>query len=512
MKHSIKLRLFLAMSGLILFFILLSSVLVNTSLGRYYIHKKTADLREHSRIVAALVQEDSADLWTAMERLERNRAISSTLTDANMNILYSTFPGPPPEGDPEQADKRPASPLPPLRPAKPRDQQLFLLRQAVESGREQLEKGEVFMEVREDPRLHTQFLNAVSQLPNGYYLILSTPLAAIQESAAVANRFFLFTGLITLLLGNVIVFFYARRFTQPILEMNDIARRMAKLDFQKKVTADSRDELGQLAESINSLSDQLSRSITELQDRNAQLQTDIERERKIDEMRKEFISNVSHELKTPIALIQGYAEGLKVNVADDEESRNYYCDVIMDESRKMNKLVMELLDLSQIESGQFHLDRSTFDTVAWAESVVEKFAPLLRERQIDWSVDGEAGLIADADKERMEQVLVNYLTNAIHHIAPPHQLTLRVFPRQNKIRVTLFNSGKGIPEEALDQIWTSFYKVDKARTRAYGGTGLGLSVVRAIQRMHQNGYGAENAPGGVLFWFDLDRAEDALLS
>ncbi|MBM7865577.1 HAMP domain-containing protein [Heliobacterium gestii] len=540
MRHSIKFRLFLAMSAMILFFVLLSSLLVSTSLGRYYIYKKTSELRDSSQIVATLVREDPLDLWAAMERLERTRAISSTLMDANMNILYSTFPGPPPEGDLRQGTPPPSdnsipskpgeAPHPPnaaakekedsqngdSRPimsdphlAKFRDQQLFQLKQGIEYGRQQLERGEAFTEIREDPRMHTQFLNVITQLPNGDYLFLSTPLAAIQESAAVANRFFLFTGLITLLLGNVIVFFYTRRFTRPILEMNDIARRMATLDFQKKVAPGSKDELGQLAESINSLSDQLSHSITELREKNAQLQTDIERERKIDEMRKEFISNVSHELKTPIALIQGYAEGLKVNVADDEESRNYYCDVIMDESRKMNKLVLELLDLSQIESGQFHLERSAFDALAWAETVMGKFTPLLRERGIQWTVDGEGGLWADADQERMEQVLSNYLTNAIHHITPPFQLTLRVIARDDKIRVTLFNSGNGIPEEALDQIWTSFYKVDKARTRAYGGTGLGLSVVRAIQRMHQNRYGAENVPGGVLFWFELDKAAES---
>jgi signal transduction histidine kinase len=221
-------------------------------------------------------------------------------------------------------------------------------------------------------------------------------------------------------------------------------------------------------------------------------------------MRKEFISNVSHELKTPIALIQGYAEGLKVNVNEKQEDKDFYCDVIMDESAKMDKLVKQLLDLSQIDAGYARLEKVDFDIADWANRIIRKNELLIKENNIDMQIEIKQNFVAHADLERMEQIMVNYLVNAINHSDARKLIKVTVQKYEDKGRISVFNSGEPIEPGLLDKIWMSFYKVDQARTRAYGGTGLGLSIVRAIQERHDNRYGAENRDGGVSFWFEVD--------
>ncbi|KNZ69942.1 integral membrane sensor signal transduction histidine kinase [Thermincola ferriacetica] len=489
MKISLRTRLFLGMSGLIVFFVAFSLVLNSQFLGRYYIGQKRASLVESAKMIDNLYKGDPESIALELENLERNRGINISILSPDYELKYNTsfrlF-------SLEHGRKLfELLPLPPHMMMELQD----------------LDIGEYIMDVATDPRLKTNFLALAARLSNGEMLVLNTPIAAINEGTAIANRFFLFTGLLTIVLGGIAVFLFANRFTKPILELNDIAQEMSKLNFSRKYPVQSEDEVGQLGQSINSLSDQLDKAISELKEANEILKEDIERERRIDKMRKEFISNVSHELKTPIALIQGYAEGLKLNVNEDEESRNFYCDVIMDEADKMNRLVKDLLDLSQIESGYLKLEKTVFEVSAFIEHVLEKFRPIFAEKGIRLDVKNEKSLFVYGDVVRIEQVLINYLNNAINHIDESKIIRIEVTCRNNKVRVSVYNSGNPIPEDSLDKIWTSFYKVDKARTRTYGGTGLGLSVVRGILEAHHNAYGAENKDDGVLFWFEIDEAE-----
>ncbi|WP_336296752.1 sensor histidine kinase [Clostridium ganghwense] len=362
--------------------------------------------------------------------------------------------------------------------------------------------------VTKDPRLKTNFLNLISVLNNKDILILSTPLVAIQESADIANNFFLFTGILTLIIGGILAFILSKRFAKPILELNNIAKKMSVLDFSKKYDVKSNDEIGELGDSINSLSSQLDKTISDLKFANDKLEKDLERERKIDEMRKEFIANVSHELKTPLFLIQGYSEGLKLNITEDENERNFYCDVIMNETTKMNKLVKQLLELSQLESGNLKLEKNSFDIYSLLDTVINKFKAVLDDKEISIDIPAKDNIMVYADRDKIEQILVNYTTNAINHVDDKKQIKIVMDTIKTKVRISIFNSGKHIPEESIDEIWTSFYKVDKARTRAYGGTGLGLSVVRSIQNLHNNAYGVMNTDDGVVFWFELDKYEN----
>ena len=224
----------------------------------------------------------------------------------------------------------------------------------------------------------------------------------------------------------------------------------------------------------------------------------------LEESRQEFVSNVSHELKTPIALIQGYAEGLKEGVNDDPESREFYCDVIMDEASKMNQMVKNLLTLNQLEFGNDEVEFARFDIAALVRGVIASCDILIQQAGASVDFVSEEKVYVWGDEFKTEQVVRNYLTNAIHHVDNEKRIEVRIVSSDGKVRVSVFNSGKPIPEEDVPKLWDKFYKVDKAHTREYGGNGIGLSIVKAIMESFHQGYGVRNFDNGVEFWFELD--------
>ena len=338
------------------------------------------------------------------------------------------------------------------------------------------------------------------------------PLVSISESVAIANKFVIITGIIIIILGSIWAYWFSMKFTKPILEVNNIATNMAKFDFSQKCKIKGTDEIGQLGENINYLSYELNRAITELNIKNKKLEEDIEKERQIDEMRKEFISSVSHELRTPLSVIHGYAEGLVSQVAESEEDRHFYCDVIIKETNKMNKLVKDLLNLSQIEAGYFHIEKSEFNLTSLIEYILNKYKAALLEKNIKIQFEVDESLCVCADMVRIEQIITNYINNAMNHVDGNKIIKISKDSNEDKIRISVFNSGKHVPEDCLDKIWKSFYKVDKARTRAYGGYGLGLSIVKAIADLHNTECGVENLEGGVSFWFEIDKMKESQIS
>lgn len=348
------------------------------------------------------------------------------------------------------------------------------------------------------------YLEMYGIISDNCLFLMQSPLASIQDSARIANRFLIYVGCLAIVAGALFVWFFSRRITNPILELAELSQRMANLDFDARYTSGGSDEIGILGENFNLMSKRLEETISELKRANNQLQKDIEQKEKIENMRNEFLGNVSHELKTPIALIQGYAEGLKEGVSDDPESREFYCDVIMDEADKMNKMVRNLLVLNQLEFGSEELDVQRFDIVRLIRGVLASCEILLQQAEVtvEFIADNEVSVWADEFKT--EQVIRNYLTNAIHHAEFEKRIEIRVIPKGDTVRVTVFNSGKPIPEEDLKKLWDKFYKVDKAHTREYGGNGIGLSIVKAIMESFHQEYGVKNYDNGVEFWFELD--------
>lgn len=347
-------------------------------------------------------------------------------------------------------------------------------------------------------------------LDNGYELYMRTPTADLQESARISNNVLIAIGSAVIIISGIIASFVSRKFASPILELNSIAQKMSNLDFsQKYQIKDTEDEINNLGKSINIMSDKLENTIKQLTVNNSELEKDIERKSKIDEMRKQFISDVSHELKTPIALIQGYAEGLVENVNADDESREFYANVILDEANKMDRLVKQLLELMKLEYGKREFNNESFDIVALINEVIRKCNVMVEENNIKVYFDCKNVIMAYADVFYVEQIITNYFTNAIKYSKEVNgerkiEINILLDTEKNKIRVSIFNSGDNIDESELQRIWGRFYKIDSSRNREKGGTGIGLAFVKAIMNNYQNEYGAVNKPGGIEFFFDLD--------
>ena len=490
MKTSVRTRLFLAISGLLLFFVLLSLGLTRLGLESYYLRQKEDTLIAAGVDIDGIYRGNPGDIAIELKRTANALGAGIVITDRTGQVRYTSFG--PFIHQPNSRNGGPAYQLPPPPP------HVTKSRKAIDAR--------THLEMLRDADIKIDFMVIERQLNNGDILHIRQALSPISESAAVASQFMIFTGLLSIVAGCCWAFFFAKRFTGPIVNLNRLAQRMSLLDFSQKAAIDQADEIGELGKSINHLSDQLDSAIAELNEKNRQLLADVEKERKLDKMRKEFVSNVSHELKTPLSLILGYAEGLKENVVQESADREYYCSVIMDEAEKMDRLVRDLLNLSQMEAGVFQLNPATFSLSALSDEMVQKFQPVLAEKFIALERQDQMDYNVYADRLRVEQILTNYLNNAIDHTSGERKIRLSVGPAADAghVRIFVANSGQPIPEESLAKIWISFYKVDKARTRERGGYGLGLSIVRAIQELQGNRYGVENRPDGVSFWFDVD--------
>lgn len=378
------------------------------------------------------------------------------------------------------------------------------------------------IKVQEKEMGNSDYLVLLGVLSDGNSIMIRADMESIRENAGIANRFLLYVGACALIISVLLSVFISRRITKPILQLTDISKKMVELDFDAKYVSPQKksffgkklqpvdkniplaeqNELDQLGAHINQLSSTLEKTISELKSANNELMKDIEKKEQIDEMRKDFLSNVSHELKTPLALIQGYAEGLSECINDDQESREYYCEVIIDEADKMNKMVKKLLTLNQLEFGNDHIAMERFDITELIEGIVNASSILLKQKEITVEMDLPKEYVW-ADEFKVEEVITNYLTNAINHADFEKKIRIFYEKKETCLRVSVFNTGKPIPQEDLENIWVKFYKVDKARTREYGGSGIGLSIVKAIMDSFHQKCGVINHEDGVEFWFEL---------
>lgn len=367
------------------------------------------------------------------------------------------------------------------------------------------QKGSYLILKNHDVDLNTDYYNLVGTLDNQHIIVIQTPLENIETIADICNHFITVVAVIATVIGIIIMMIVSDTFSKPIRNMAHVAHRMAELDFDSRVTKFTYDEIGDLGHSMNHMSENLETAIGELKTANNELRKDLNQKTKLEEMRTDFLSQVSHELKTPIALIQGYAEGLKDNIMDDEESKEFYCDVIIDEAGKMNKMVRNLLTLNEIEFGQNNVHFERFDLCELIRNVVMHTEKLNEDVNASIQLDlPEEPVSAWADEFMIEEVVTNYFTNALHYVSKGGNIRVYLEKRGDDTRVHVYNDGKQIPEEDIDKLWIKFYKVDKARSRVYGGNGIGLSIVSAIMKVHNKDYGVTNCEHGVDFYFDVD--------
>ncbi len=487
MKYSMRRQFAIMFIMLITGTILLCFTLNSTLLGKYYINnKKNALVKAYYSINRASMEGDitSEEYDIELQKICEKYNIHVLVADGESETVKASM------NDPQSAINH-----------------LFdNIFRGVDESKLLLSTDNYKMQFVTDYRTQTGYLEMWGVLDNGYFFLLRSALESIQESVKISNRFLAYVGLGAVVVSALLVIWLSNRITKPILELADISERMKHLDFEAKYTGKEKTEISVLGNNINELSETLETTISELKTANNELLKDLEKKDKIDEMRKEFLSNVSHELKTPIALIQGYAEGLKEGIDSDEESREFYCDVIMDEANKMNIMVKKLLTLNQLEFGNDIVNMERFDIVALIKNYIASSDILLKQKEISVRMEDYPSIYVWGDEFKVEEVFMNYFTNAINYAVGEKIIDVKVQRVEQKVRISVFNTGNPIPQESIEHLWEKFYKVDKARTREYGGSGIGLSIVKAVMESMNQEYGVINYENGVEFWFMLDVA------
>ena len=305
------------------------------------------------------------------------------------------------------------------------------------------------------------------------------------------------------LFAIVLIVFLIHFFTvsRPIDQISQVTKGIAQMDFNQVCPSYRITELNELSEHINSLSASLDLTLRTLKRRNAQLEDDIEKEKKSMEARKEFIASASHELKTPLAVIQGYAEGLKYGVYKNKEDACY--DIILEEAQKMNALVLELLETSRMTAGAWQPHYETMALREKVDTTFDQMKTIFIKNAITAENIIDPSYVSYADPTLFDRVFSNYLSNAISHCAGEKKIEVSAKIVDGCYRVSVFNTGTPIAEADLEHIWTSFYRADKARSRKEGRFGLGLSIVHSAQEQQGLKCGVINHEDGVEFWFDL---------
>ncbi|MDA2384178.1 HAMP domain-containing sensor histidine kinase [Bacillus cereus] len=337
------------------------------------------------------------------------------------------------------------------------------------------------------------------------YAFAIASLQPVNEAMLVLKDYYVYALIIVFLVIILLSFYYSKIIVKPLIKINRVTKKMANFDFSEKLPVTADDEIGGLSGSINTLSVNLKDRIDRLNVANTKLQQDIERERQLEKTRKEFISGVSHELKTPLSVIRSFAEGIKDGVSKDT---SYYTDVILEETENMNRLIVEMLELAKLESGTYKLDMTTFSIGELTQQVYTKLLFSMEEKHLQVNVDADPSILVKANRSRIEQVVVNLLSNAIRYTPDGEKIQVSIIEAEDTVKVEIENTGNPIPEESLEKIWDRFYRLDASRSRHTGGTGLGLSIVKNILDLHHAEYGVYNTTNSVVFYFNLQKVKE----
>lgn len=508
MKKSISLKLFIITS--MFFLILIGGTMISQSLffERFYINKKMSNLENNIKefkIFYSYSANDNISLSKGMQDFEQNNNAKIAIFSPKGEL--KVLPSIENEADPTV-----------IKLLNDIFKKLYLNPQYTEAI---TKNGKILTTTTENNEFNIKNIVCIApiSLNNEFdnIIIAISPFQTIKEASSVIKEFYSYAFIAAIIVIIILALIYSNIISKPLISINKSAMKMAKLDFSEKCIINRSDEIGNLANTLNFLSFNLQKSLTELKDSNEKLKEDIEKERALEKMRKDFIAGVSHELKTPISLIEGYAEGLKDNIVS-EESKDFYIEVIMDEAQKMSTLVSDMLELSRLESQTFQLKLSNFELKNLLINTSKKFFTFLEEKNLSLENDLIEDIVVSADKFRVEQVITNFLSNAIRHTTENGFIKMSMlygkdvkykglpskYNSKEVIFIEIENQGEHIPEIEMKNIWDKFYKIDKSRNRALGGTGLGLTIVKNILELHESVYGVENTKAGVKFYFSLN--------
>lgn len=481
MKQSILLRTFIIILITITMVLLLSWVLINYLADDIYKNQKLNQIKHTSKDIQLILDESIEDIEAdaKLKRLSFNTGTNINIFDEHNEPIY-------------------AGNL--ISRVRGKDERLILelgkkLRTIMPEPIYKIKKGEhVVIEFLNPLEKNTRLLYA-ERHDNGVLTVIQIPMQAIDETVNIFKDIIKYMILAALLFGSVGAYVLSRNITKPLVELNNVALEMGKLNFSCQYKEDREDEIGQLGKNLNRMAQTLEKTIIQLKD-------ELEKEKTLDVLRKQFVAQVSHEIQTPLAVIQGYIEVLEDGLVESEEEEKYHYDVINDEISKMVKILRDLLDLSQLEAGTFKTNKEKFDLTTLFERVGEKYVEIAKKQEVEFIFsNGTPRSIILGDVFRLEQVLSNFIKNAFEHTPSKGKIVMSSEVIDYKIRVSVQNTGTQIPKDDLPYIWESFYKSkDKAQHK---GTGLGLAISKQILNLHDAKYGAINLEDGVEFWFEI---------
>ena len=461
MKLTIRKKVFLLLSSFIVLLVLIGLLLNFLLLRQFYVARNRVQLRTLGNEVVATLQQSGGDIEETLLQLDWDNNVGIRVVDANGSILATSLTG-----------KKKAAAL---------SDEIQGMISLDKNRRVQIGFSKVVSENGNPNLVH------VRRLSNGQYLVLNKSIKGIEESAATASRFYLIVGVGLILLGGGVTLLFSRVITKPIVEMSRVTGRIAELDFSERVHVETQDELGALGSSINEISEKLSRSID-------RLKGDIAR-------RKRLVRDLSHELKTPIAVIKGYAEGLQYGVAQDAEQTARYCAVISAECDRMDAQIQQLLVLSRLENEQKKPVLRALSVRGIFNSLSERFAREAEQKNIRLVFESPETLTIRADETMISRAVENFLTNALRHTPESGEISVRAVAQAGKMRICVYNSGSHLSQEQLEHIWDVFYTGENG-DRA-NGHGVGLAIVKSIAQLHGGSVSAQNGKDGVEFCMQL---------
>lgn len=506
-NNKIAVKLFLVTSVVFVLFISVTLVFQILFFQKYYISKKIDNFTENLKSFSSTISTETLNQEIATEKFKKfdasNNSLSAILniTQFNYHMTNGTL-----QLDQQYMlyafDKKVNSSIIPL-----------LIKEWINTSQSKYhnyifkdKKTLIYQKTLED----TNYIVGVSPIvKNGKVDNIIFSLVSLQpvgDAVDTLRSFYVYIYIFAIVLIFILSMLYSIMISKPLVKLKKTASKMTELDFTTVCDVKSKDEIGELGGILNFLSEKLGKTLGELKDSNEKLKADIEKERQLEIMRKEFVAGVSHELKTPLTLISGYAEALKDDIVEAKD-KEFFVDVILDESRKMDYLIKDMLDLSQLETGNLMMNFEEFNICDVLNFVLKKFSINVMEKNVvlETMLCDNCTLVT-GDINRIEQVLVNLISNAMKYVSSGGVIKVIIEKIGEELIISVENEGQHIPEEEFEKIWERFYKIDKSRNREALGTGIGLSIVKNILLLHESNFGAINTELGVKFYFSLKQA------
>ena len=474
MKYSIKRQMMTVFVGLILFMIVVFMIVNGSFLEKYYISNKKSEFIKAYTMVQEGVENGTIDSETPEKDLGRfteKNNISIAVIDSEYNVVYTNV----------------------------REKQMMVVQLFGylydKNHQEVLEKTDSYDICKSvDPQNNTEYLTMWGNFDNGDIFIMRSPLESIRSAVTIFNRFIGVVGGCVILVSVLLAWYFSKRITEPIMELATLSQKMADLDFDAKYTSGGSNEIGVLGENFNRMSERLEKTISNLKEANYKLQKDIEQKEKRENMRSEFLGNVSHELKTPLTAISGYAELIENHMVDPEQETRFALEIQQNATRLLS-LINDIIRLSELDSGEDNLlcfEQVDLDEVAG--TCVKNLQMNAQKRNVTLYYEGVSCMLR-ADRGMISELVENLCQNAIRYNNEGGEVHVRVYYEKGQPMLSVADNGIGIPKDQQERIFERFYRVDKSRSKQTGGTGLGLAIVKHIVELHDAVLHLEREPG-----------------